>query len=384
MANYKSYLGDIPLNSKRGPFDVRIPSFDILEVDYVVVGAGGGGGAAGGGAGGGEVITTYSSSNAQLILNSANTYNIVIGEGGLGGVYNVSGSGFNGESTYISTLDDIKLIEAIGGGAGGGVQGGYGPTIDLSNSSGINGGSGGGSSWQGSAGTAIGSGSNGGTQSNKFVANSTCSPSTGSATPSLPGKDNTGGGGGQLPASWDLGFPYGGLGIITDSDGHIHYDCPPGAVGQWPIGGPGGEPLVIPWVKTTYSEVGAGGGGGWTWTQPAGNQIPQTVYGKPGSPEPKNGGGNTGGSGAPLTDEITPINGAAGLANSGAGGGGGSITNAGLAPTNYYRISDGGRGGSGVVVIRYPSPKRFNGGDITIENGYVNHTFTESSTLTSA
>ena len=358
---------------------VNIPSTETIAVDYVIVGAGGGGGAAGGGAGGGEVLTTYSSSMLPLYLNNLDTYTIDIGQGGNGGEWDVSGSGFNGESTFVATSNGTKLLEAIGGGAGGGVLGGYGPTIDLTNSSGISGGSGGGTSWQGSAGTAIGSGSNGGTQSNKFVANSTCSPSTGSATPSLPGKDNTGGGGGQLPASWDLGFPYGNLGIITDSDGRIWYDCPPGSVGQWPIGGPGGEPLVIPWIKTTYNEAGAGGGGGWTWTQPAGSTIPQTVYGKP---EPKNGGGNTGGSGALLTTQITPNNGAAGFANSGAGGGGGSITNSGLAPTNYYRISDGGSGGSGVVTIRYPEPKIFTGGNVTIEDGYVYHTFTSSSQLT--
>lgn len=72
------------------------------------------------------------------------------------------------------------------------------------------------------------------------------------------------------------------------------------------------------------------------------------------------GGGGTGGS--------IPT---AGLNNYGGGGGGGSWDGSSAAP-----IGKGGAGGSGVVIVRYLEPQRASGGNITIANGYVTHTFT--------
>jgi hypothetical protein len=44
--------------------------------------------------------------------------------------------------------------------------------------------------------------------------------------------------------------------------------------------------------------------------------------------------------------------------------------------------SNGGAGGSGIVIVRYQGPQKAIGGTITSNNGYTIHTFTTSSTFT--
>ena len=222
---YKAYLGDIELESQKvGTHTIAIPYFETVEVDYALVAGGGGGGAGGEGGGGGEVQTNFFGSE-PLVLDTANQYTIIIGDGGSNG-YAVTGSditpfnqgsGSNGSNSIIIS-PQVTMSLALGG---GGAAGYYktNPTLDSARS-GSNGGSGGGSSVI-SGGLAIGTGfgNNGG----------------GLTDGSLGG----GGGGGSL---------------TTGSDGK---------------GGDGGEPLIIDWLSSTiptyeieYLMVGAGGRGG--------------------------------------------------------------------------------------------------------------------------
>jgi hypothetical protein len=109
----------------------------------------------------------------------------------------------------------------------------------------------------------------------------------------------------------------------------------------------------------------AGGGGGGQ----EGNALPLyggTVVGFGGA-----GGGGNGGSGLPELNE----NGTAGLTNTGGGGGGGS--------RNYA----GNRGGSGIVIIRYPSylaPATSTTGspEMIIAGAWRVYTFVASGTIT--
>jgi hypothetical protein len=83
------------------------------------------------------------------------------------------------------------------------------------------------------------------------------------------------------------------------------------------------------------------------------------------------GGAGGGGRGA-NTSFPTPVN---GTANTGGGGGGGG----GYLPLN------GANGGSGIVLIRYPSSYgagKCTGGTQTLSGGYYIHTFTGSGTFT--
>lgn len=124
-------------------------------------------------------------------------------------------------------------------------------------------------------------------------------------------------------------------------------------------GGRGGDGLGF-WISGSYKVYGGGGGGG------------TYAYGYGGAGG--NGGGGAGGSGLsnPGTNGGDGVNGLGG--GGGAGGGPSSSANTG---------GSGGRGGSGVVIVRYPGPRKASGGDqiITVE-GYTIHTFYSSGTFT--
>jgi hypothetical protein len=122
-----------------------------------------------------------------------------------------------------------------------------------------------------------------------------------------------------------------------------------GAPGQSSVGlgrsgnGGAGLPSFISGVSTYYA--GGGGGGGYTAT----------------------GSGGIGG-GANGSDGI----GIAGSANTGGGGGG-----------NQYQTNPaGGKGGSGIVIIRYPGAPIATGGTITSVGGDTVHTFTTTGSST--
>jgi len=121
-------------------------------------------------------------------------------------------------------------------------------------------------------------------------------------------------------------------------------------------GGNGGNGLNWQSLGTFY----AGGGGGSAYGSGSG-----TAFGTGGS-----GGGGAGGYGTTAGQR----DGISGTANRGGGGGGGSWT--GSQPAN------GGAGGSGIVILRYPGAQKGTGGTVTSAGGYTYHTFTSSGTFT--
>jgi hypothetical protein len=106
-----------------GPF---IPPSGVSSVDYLIVGGGAGGGSGsnrGGGGGGGEV-----KGNQNMSVTAGNTYNIVVGTGGLG----TAGTGNDG---LPSSFNGVTANGGSGGGGGetngrGGTIGGGGGSFD--------------------------------------------------------------------------------------------------------------------------------------------------------------------------------------------------------------------------------------------------------------
>jgi hypothetical protein len=84
------------------------------------------------------------------------------------------------------------------------------------------------------------------------------------------------------------------------------------------------------------------------------------------------GGSGIGGNGGTTSS----LAGVAGVSNSGSGGGGAAYN------STPGSSADGGAGGSGIVIVRYPGPQKAIGGTITSNNGYTIHTFTTSGTFT--
>lgn len=328
--------------------DITKPLVPTLA-DYVVVAGGGGGGAGGAGGGGGEVQTNFFGSE-PLILNPALQYTIIVGEGGLFGAAQLAsvtnnnyGTGSNGgDSMIISPTTTMSL--ALGGGAGGGFY----KTDQKFHFNGSDGGNGGGGMWEASS-AGSGSGTGFGLEGGTF--NPTSINGFGDA-PTVY-QYSAGGGGGPVVYYEEI---FEGA-IVSGSDGYTYYD---NLIPLWVSkGGHGGEPLIIDWLPYSGSEAGAGGGAGRGRYNSNANIIAGNA-----------GGGTTGGDG----NNILTINGSN---YTGAGGGGGNAT--GNPP---YNVTNGGSGGSGIVVIRYNGTEaKFTGGDINISGSYVYHTFVSSSEL---
>jgi hypothetical protein len=273
-------------------------------VDYLVV-AGGGGGGAGCGAGGGGGAGGYRfyanpTCNPQSgpgaprngpagITVSTTTYPVTVGAGGAGGLGSPATCGSNGNNSVFSTI-----TSTAGGGAG---SGNTGPS-----STGNPGGSGGGATRNRGTG------------------------GTGNTPPVSPPQGNNGGDGTD-----GLGGDGGGGAMVAGSN-----NSPPG------VGGSGGAGAGITGFGAGNGECSAcvqyfsGGGGG-------GNFSGCAATPKPGGAAGLGGGGR----GALYTTLPAPAapTGEAGTANTGGGGGGGSEVSA--------IDTDGGAGGSGIVVIRY-------------------------------
>ena len=236
------------INSVPRSFSIlsRIP----VSVEYLMVGGGGGGGGThgpGGGAGG--VLS------GSINLTPAQTYELVIGGGGLGATDN-SRAGIDGTSTTAFAL-------TAGGGGGGGK--GYDTTGSAANGRpglATNGnGGGGGSTASGGAGSGSGySGGNGNTNS----------PGSGGGGGGAGGAGNAGSGSGSGSATGGQG----GIGIQSSITGTATYYAGGGGGGGWTTaganggtggGGRGGNPAA--WdggagVAGTANTGGGGGGGG--------------------------------------------------------------------------------------------------------------------------
>ncbi|MBQ8571776.1 MAG: hypothetical protein IJ444_09795 [Kiritimatiellae bacterium] len=217
------------------------------ELRILLVGGGGGGGrdcAGGGGAGGFVEI--------QSVTLPADTYSVVIGQGGAGGSSSSSRGG-SGTSTKIIASDGTVLYEAFGGGGGGGWNAGQG----------IDGASGGGGANNGADGLGIeGQGHAGGAASaHKGNAPSGGGGAGGPGYSATGGKHSKSGDGGPGKASDITGEEI----YYAGGGGGGSYSGTPGAGG---IGGGGSGILEQSFnVALTFwndyaGKDGLGGGGG--------------------------------------------------------------------------------------------------------------------------
>lgn len=215
--------GDVVLTFTSGAGTFTPPE-GVTSVQYLVVGGGGGGGgniadnAAGGGGGGAGGLRTGN------LAVTVQTYNVVVGAGGIRGVGNSAPGGSGGNSSFAT-------ITALGGGGG----------ASVGNNNGVAGGSGGGgrldSAGVGGAGSA-GQGNNGG---------------NGSSSNFAAGGGGGAGGVGVTGLTTGVGGA-GGAGVSTSISG---------AAITYAGGGGGGG----------YNAVGGAGGSGGGGSAPAGRAI---------------------------------------------------------------------------------------------------------------
>ena len=161
-----------------------------------------------------------------------------------------------------------------------------------------------------------------------------------------------------------------------------------GTAGQGNAGG-GGYPIGNNYTETAGGGGGAGGNGvngGTSSNQPgagglgllfniSGNSQFYAAGGAAGAN--RLGGSALGGSGIGGNGGTTAsVAGVAGVPNTGSGGGG--------AAYNGFPGSsaDGGAGGNGIIIVRYPGPQKAIGGTVTSVGGDTIHTFTTSGNFT--
>lgn len=274
---------------------------------------------------------------------------LVIGGGGSGGQLGGGGAGGHLSGSLANVTSGSSLTVTIGGGGApitSVVRGNTGTDSSIagtgySTATALGGGGGGGQGGASDAGTGKDGGSGGGGGENDAGTNT---PGSGTA-----GQGNDGGTGGTGAGVQLSGGGGGGAGAAGSN-----------AAGQ-SSGGAGGNGLANNITGTSVTRAGGGGGGAW-WYNNGGSS-----YG---------GAGGSGGGGAAGTTGNTAA--VSGTANTGGGGGGAGFTSAG------YWITDSGTGGSGVVVLAYPTGSVTGKGGIktTRSDGQFVHTFNESGTFT--
>lgn len=282
----------------------------------VVAGGGGGGSDMGGGGGGGGVLT-----NANYTL-STTTYSVTVGVGGAGanaGIGQARGS--NGGNSIFGTMT------AIGGGGG---ASNHNYSTNPAGSGGSGGGASGGARLP--SGGENGTGGYGGGIRGSGAAGQGYDGGTGSYAWYPGGGGGAGGIGSTNPA-------HGGPGVMNDILGTPYY---------WGGGGGGSG------YSGSGGNGGIGGGGG--------GAVNMTSGGAGLNP-------GSGGGGGVINAQTNFPGGNAG-ANTGGGGGGGS---------HYSANNYGGNGGSGIVVISYPTGTiSATGGTVTYANGNTIHRFTNT------
>ena len=171
-----------------------------------------------------------------------------------------------------------------------------------------------------------------------------------------------GGGGATAPATGSSGGSGGGgAHNVTAGGAAIFGQGFPGATPVQGSSGGGGGGAGGPGKSTAGNADGSGGPG-----------LPFTISGSlqyyaggGGGSRHSNVSGGIGGGGAGV-DLAGYASGGPGLPNTGGGGGGANQPG-----TNI----GGGAGGSGIVIVRYPAPQRATGGNVSIVNNFVIHTF---------
>ena len=278
-----------------------------FELEYLIVGGGGSGGAGksgepnavGGGGGGGGVLA------GSVVVAAGATLKVCVGAGGAAPTAELQ-DGNNGEDSYLE-LGDARLT-ALGGGGGGSYQ--------QPGKNGGNGGGGGGDYATGYDG-GLGLQTNAeGTACIGHLGANLCADSRGVRQPIIID--------GQLNPALLVGYRIGG-GAGAGGDGHASKDRNPG----------GGESGGIGMISAITGESAYYAGGG--------------ASGSKGNGSRADGGLGGGGKGANKT--LLPADwdcdGADGL-----GGGGGGGDNA-VDTNNFHPGRYAGRGGNGVVILRY-------------------------------
>jgi len=286
-------------NTGTGQTQYNINIRENINCDILIVGGGGGGGRFGGGGGGGSILF-----GTNIALNTG-SYTIRVGDGGAGDTTpDDATDGINGFDSSI-IINSVQYIAK--GGGGGGSRG-----VSSRGRNGVAGGSGGGGS--GTNDTAyIGYG--GVSNKNTYDIFQSFGNNGGQGKPDLTGSPNysSGGGGGAGSAGSNFSTTTGGGNGGTGKEFISYFGTAIGDNG-WFGGGGGGN---------TYE--GAGGSSGIRGFGNGGNGL--------------FGGGGNGGYDAAA--DLSAIN---GMSNTGGGGGGSIWDGVGIF---------GGKGGSGVVIIRY-------------------------------
>jgi hypothetical protein len=263
---------------------VRFP-VDFPNCQILIVGGGGGGGFDGGGGGGGGQVLYYTNDNVSFksgnaITLNAGTYNINIGNGGIGSIRSgsittaqaVSINGTNGATSSIVNASTSATIVSAKGGAGGGSRNNVGNGGD------VGGAGGNGHANSGASQVSNNGGGSGGTNNG----------------------DNKGGGGGGGGANTSGTSKNGGNNQTSISRA-----------------GNGGAGVDINISGTSVGYGGGGGGGSWTYeggkaTHGGGNGNIFNNNGSPSNGTPNTGGG--GGSGGHVgTGNPSGMNGGSGV-----------------------------------------------------------------------
>jgi len=293
------------------------PSASVTKIDALLVAGGGGGGSRhGGGGGAGGVLW------AQNFVVSNSELTISVGAGGNGAPGGASGTGSSGSNTTLKLSSNTSNgLTASGGGGGGGV--------------GLAGGSGGGSNVE----VNLGGNTNQASQTQRSLSGTTLNAGSNADGTSITHYGNNGGLGIQevwpdyCQLDW-CGGGGGGAGAVGGNATRSGYGTGP----SFGLPGSGGTGIVNPISGSTIGQLVSGsyyiaGGGG-------GASSDNGLTGSGG-----NGGGGAGG------NNITAAT--AGTVNTGGGGGGGGFANGGSSNLNGLSNQPGGRGGDGVLIIRY-------------------------------
>ena len=315
-----------------GTFEVT--DSNLTEVEYLVVAGGGSGdngsnSGGGGGAGGfrTNVPGTPHSTTAPFPISSPSSYTVTIG----------AGAAVNGITGGNSIFDfgGPNPITSNGGGGGGG------------------------SADPGSAG---GSGGGGGTNadSTTYPGGASTSVTTPSPWPGPATQGNAGGSGLHIPGAWEGGGGGGGAGAAGENASQPDTTAGRGGKGiQLAIAGPAADTTGFGGLghNNQYQWFAGGGGGQGNSSAPGGSWDGSASLGV----------GNYSGGGSGGGAEVNR----SGAQGTGGGGGG--------APPG----GNAGRGGSGIVVVRYQIPgaagtAKATGGSISYYNGKTIHTFTSS------
>lgn len=293
----------------------------------------------------------FSKINAQTVAQV-----LVVGGGGSGGVGRGTlggGGGGAGGVVFSNSYTLTASSYSVTVGEGGQSVTSYGPTNGNNGQNSIFGtmtavgGGGGGSDYDSAP---LYNGSDGGSGGGSVISSSGVGMAI--QTPQANSSSYYGNNGGVAVQSGP-GYPAGGGGGAGSTG------FSPNLSGYPNKGGNGGAGVTINFVSgypTGYFAAGGGGSGGFDG---AGGGVKDGGVGGSGI-----GGDGNGGNLQYAT---------AGQANTGSGGGGGGWGSG---------SGESGAGGSGVVIIQYPGMEAlYEGGTITITNGYVIHTFTSSGTF---